>query len=100
MVGILKYMYTSKNSKHFIESLAVAGKSGTMRNVGKGTAAQGKIKAKSGYMTRVRSYSGYVTTKNNKNIAFALIVNNYNCTPYQMKKKMEKIMVKLAEINK
>ncbi|MCO6499064.1 MAG: D-alanyl-D-alanine carboxypeptidase/D-alanyl-D-alanine-endopeptidase [Vicingus serpentipes] len=100
MVGILKYMYTSKNSKYFMESLAVAGKSGTMRNVGKGTVAQGRIKAKSGYMTRVRSYSGYVTTKNNRNIAFALIVNNYNCTPYQMKKKMEKIMVKLAEINR
>jgi D-alanyl-D-alanine carboxypeptidase/D-alanyl-D-alanine-endopeptidase (penicillin-binding protein 4) len=99
MVGILQEMYESKNYKIFFKSLPVAGKSGTLRNVGKGTAASGRVRAKSGYMTRVRSYAGYVTTKNKRNIAFALIVNNYNCTPYEMKKKMEKIMVKLAEIN-
>lgn len=99
MVGILKHMYESKNYKVFLNTLPVAGKSGTLRNVCKGTVASGKLRAKSGYMTRVRSYAGYVTTKNKRNIGFALIVNNYNCTPYQMKKKMEKIMVKLAEIN-
>lgn len=98
MVYILKYMKSSKYSKEFIKSLPVAGKTGTLRSVGRGTAASGRVMAKSGYMTRVRSYAGYVITKNNRNIAFALIVNNYNCTPYQMKKKMEKIMIKLAEI--
>jgi D-alanyl-D-alanine carboxypeptidase/D-alanyl-D-alanine-endopeptidase (penicillin-binding protein 4) len=100
LVGILKHMNESKNRKLFINSLPIAGKSGTLRNVGKGTAASGRVKAKSGYMTRVRSYAGYVTTKNKRNIAFALIVNNFNCTPFQMKKKMEKIMIKLAEIEK
>jgi len=93
-------MYKSKNKQLFINSLPVAGKSGTLINVGKGSAAAGKIHAKSGYMTRVRSYAGYVTTKNKKNVAFALIVNNFNCTPSQMKTKMEKIMIKLAEIEK
>jgi D-alanyl-D-alanine carboxypeptidase/D-alanyl-D-alanine-endopeptidase (penicillin-binding protein 4) len=100
LVGILKYMNKSKNYNSFLKSLPVAGKSGTLRNVGKGTAASGKVHAKSGYMTRVRSYAGYITTKNKKNIAFALIVNNFNCTPFLMKKKMENIMIKLAEIEK
>ncbi|PJB15974.1 MAG: D-alanyl-D-alanine carboxypeptidase/D-alanyl-D-alanine-endopeptidase [Flavobacteriales bacterium CG_4_9_14_3_um_filter_32_8] len=100
LVGILQHMYKSKNKQLFINSLPVAGKSGTLINVGKGSAAAGKIHAKSGYMTRVRSYAGYVTTKNKKNVAFALIVNNFNCTPSQMKTKMEKIMIKLAEIEK
>jgi len=100
LVGILKHMYEGKNKELFINSLPIAGKSGTLRTVGRGTAASGRVKAKSGYMTRVRSYAGYVTTKNKRNIAFALIVNNFNCTPFQMKKKMEKIMIKLAEIEK
>ena len=100
MVGVLQHMYESENYRIFLNTLPVAGKSGTLRNVGKGTAASGRVKAKSGYMTRVRSYAGYVKTKNKRNIAFALIVNNYNCTPYQMKKKMEKIMIKLAEIER
>lgn len=99
LVYILQYMNRSKNITYFKSSLPVAGKSGTLRSLGKNTVATNNINAKSGYMTRVRSYSGYVKTKNNKNIAFALIVNNYNCTAYQMKKKMELIMVKLAEID-
>ncbi|MCB0401422.1 MAG: D-alanyl-D-alanine carboxypeptidase/D-alanyl-D-alanine-endopeptidase [Flavobacteriales bacterium] len=99
LVGILALLYESKNYKIFLSTLPVAGKSGTLRNVGKGTAASGKVRAKSGTMTRVKSYAGYVTTKNKRNIAFALIVNNHNCSAYEMKKKMEKIMVKLAEIN-
>jgi serine-type D-Ala-D-Ala carboxypeptidase/endopeptidase (penicillin-binding protein 4) len=100
LVGVLKHMYNSENKELFINSLPVAGKSGTLRNVGKGTVAVGRVKAKSGTMTRVKSYAGYVTTKNKRNIAFAIVVNNFNCTSFLMKKKMEKIMIKLAEIEK
>jgi D-alanyl-D-alanine carboxypeptidase/D-alanyl-D-alanine-endopeptidase (penicillin-binding protein 4) len=100
LVGVLKHMYQSKNKELFMNSLPVAGKSGTMRNMCKGTAASGKVKAKSGTMTRVKSYAGYVTTKNKKNIAFALIVNNFNCSSFKMKKKIEKIMIKIAEIER
>jgi serine-type D-Ala-D-Ala carboxypeptidase/endopeptidase (penicillin-binding protein 4) len=99
LVAILQKMYESKNYKLFLGSLPVAGQSGTLRNVGKGTAASGRVKAKSGTMTRVKSYAGYVTTKSKRNIAFAIIVNNHNCSSYEMKKKMEKVMIKLAEIN-
>lgn len=99
LVGILEIMYKSKNYKTFLRSLPVAGKSGTLRNVGKGTAASGRVMAKSGTMTRVKSYAGYVKTKNKKNVAFAIIVNNHNCSARAMRKKMEKIMIKLAEIN-
>ena len=100
LVGILKYMNESEHKELFLKSLPVAGKSGTLRTLGRGTAAQARVKAKSGTMTRVKSYAGYVTTKNKRNIAFAIIANNYNCTSFQMKKKMEKIMIKLAEIEK
>jgi D-alanyl-D-alanine carboxypeptidase/D-alanyl-D-alanine-endopeptidase (penicillin-binding protein 4) len=98
LVGVLKYMYQSKHKAHFLNALPVAGQSGTMRNVGKGSAAFGKVIAKSGTLTRVKSYAGYVTTKGKNHIAFALIVNNFKCSSYQMKKKLEKIMIKLAEI--
>ena len=99
LVEVLKVMYESKNYKIFLRSLPVAGKSGTLRTLGKGTAASGRVMAKSGTMTRVKSYAGYVKTKGNKDVAFAIIVNNYNCTSFEMKKKIEKVMVKLAEIN-
>lgn len=100
LVGILKHMNESEHKELFFKSLPVAGKSGTMRTLGKGTAAHGRVSAKSGTMTRVKSYAGYVTTKNKRKIAFAIIANNYNCSSFQMKKKMEKIMIKLAELEK
>ncbi|MDT8413105.1 MAG: D-alanyl-D-alanine carboxypeptidase/D-alanyl-D-alanine-endopeptidase [Vicingaceae bacterium] len=96
LVAILNQMDKSQNKEMFYNSLAIAGKSGTLSSIAKGTAAEGKIYGKSGYMTNVRSYSGYVTTNSNKKIAFAIIVNNYNCSAYEMKKMLEKIMVSLV----
>lgn len=99
LVSILKYMKKSENYDEFYNSLPIAGRSGTIRSIGKNTFADNNLRAKSGYMTRARSYAGYVTTKSKRDIAFALIVNNYNCTPYKMKQKMESLMIKLSIIN-
>ncbi|MCB9365463.1 MAG: D-alanyl-D-alanine carboxypeptidase/D-alanyl-D-alanine-endopeptidase [Flavobacteriales bacterium] len=99
LVSILKYMKTSENYDEFYNSLPIAGKTGTIRSIGKNTFAENNLRAKSGYMTRARSYAGYVTTKSKRELAFALIVNNYNCTPYVMKQKMESLMIKLSIIN-
>lgn len=96
LVAILNQMDKSPSKEIFYNSLAIAGKSGTLSSIAKGTTAEGNIYGKSGYMTNVRSYSGYVTTNSNKKIAFAIIVNNYNCSAYEMKKMLEKIMVSLV----
>lgn len=99
LVGVLTYMSGSKYANLFRSTLPVAGETGTLRTVGQGTVAEGRVRAKSGYMTRVRSYAGFVNTLSGRNIAFAIIANNYNCSAYQMKKKIEKVMIKLAEIS-
>lgn len=84
--------------KRFSESLPVAGKSGSLGRLCKGTRAEGNLSAKSGYMTRVRSYAGYVTSKKGDLLSFAIIVNNYTCTPTRMKDELEKMMIAIAEI--
>ena len=81
----------------FYASLPIAGKSGSLGKLCKGTFAENNLRAKSGYMTRVRSYAGYVTTRKGRNVSFAVIVNNYDCTPGQMKDKLEKLMIAIAE---
>ncbi len=83
--------------KKFYESLPVAGKSGSLGKLCKGTIAENNLHAKSGYMTRVRSYAGYVTTKKGNLLSFAIIVNNYDCSPGEMKDKLEKLMIAIAE---
>ena len=99
MVGILSYMNRGKYSTSFFNSLPVAGKSGTLSTIGKGTSAQGKIYAKSGTMTRVKSYAGYAKTAAGSMMAFTIIVNNFSCTTKQMEKKIEKLMIAMANFN-
>lgn len=82
----------------FYNSLPVAGKSGSLGKLCKGTLAENNLRAKSGYMTRVRSYAGYCTSKKGNLLCFAIIVNNYTCNPYRMKDKLEKLMIAIAEI--
>ncbi len=81
----------------FYNSLPIAGKSGSLGKLCKGTFAENNLRAKSGSMTRVRSYAGYVTTKKGNLLTFAIIVNNYDCSPQLMKDKLEKLMIAIAE---
>ncbi len=97
IVDILQYMkLKSKNYDVLNKSFPIAGKTGTLRSMCKGTPGQGKIRAKSGTMTRVKSYAGYVTAVNDKELAFAIIVNNYNGSSVALRKKIEKIFDALA----
>ena len=52
--------------------------------------------AKGGYITRVRSYTGYATKKNGDLLAFSLIANNYDCSPVDARKKLEKLLDLIA----
>jgi len=99
LTDIMAYMSRSKNASGFENTLPVAGKSGTLSNVGKKTILAGNLKAKSGTMQRVKSYSGYVKTKSGKKLAFAMIINNFNCPVKTMVNKFEKLMIAMASFN-
>ncbi len=96
-VNLLSYMDKSKNAAVFRASLAVSGKSGTLRNFLKGTSLDGKIQAKSGTISRVRAYSGYINA-HGKQLAFAVIVNNPNSTSTsETRKKIETFLINSAK---
>lgn len=81
----------------FYESLPKAGETGTLKNMFKGTKAVGKLRAKSGSMTRVRSYTGFVTRPNGKQWCFSVVVNNYTCSGSEIKTKLQDLMVSMCE---
>lgn len=82
----------------FISTLPKAGREGSLASIFQNTSAVDRLVAKSGYLNKARSYSGFITTKSGKEICFTLIANNYTCTAYQMKKKMERLMIQLCEL--
>jgi len=85
----------------FYTSLPIAGVSsdpGTLRRMCKGTAAAGNVHAKSGYISRVRSYAGYVDTQSGKRLCFAMVANNFTCRASKMREMFAKLMVAMAEL--
>lgn len=93
---LLNYMYKSKNFNNFKSTLPLAGISGTIKNLCKGQAGEGRIFAKSGTISKVKSYAGYVVSKTGKNIAFAITVNNFSGTNSQIITEIEKVLNELA----
>lgn len=84
MSELLVYMATkSAASDAFIASLPQAGVEGSVRNFLKGTKLQGKARLKSGGITGVRCYAGYIM-KDGKTYAVAVFSNNYSCPMSQM----------------
>ena len=96
LVDMLKYMHKQKAGAKLKTSMALAGKRGTMSGMCRGTTAQGRVYGKSGTMTRVKSYAGYVDSKSGKKIAYAMIINNHSCSNTQIRKYFEQIMVALS----
>jgi D-alanyl-D-alanine carboxypeptidase/D-alanyl-D-alanine-endopeptidase (penicillin-binding protein 4) len=78
MVKLLLFM--KKNGRFYADyyqSLPEPGKEGTLKNYFRDPVFESKLRAKSGSLTRVRSYAGYFTSFTGKDMIFCIIVNNY-----------------------
>ena len=84
--------------KPFYSSLPVSGVSGGMITMGIASCAEGNMRAKSGYITRVRAYTGFVKSKIDHEYSFSIIVNNYLCSPKEIKTKIEALLVMFCEL--
>jgi D-alanyl-D-alanine carboxypeptidase/D-alanyl-D-alanine-endopeptidase (penicillin-binding protein 4) len=97
MTEIMRKVHIDNNTfPNFKKLLSIAGKTGTYRYSGKGTLLEGNLHAKGGSMSRVRSITGYITTKSKRNVAFTIIVNNFNCSGAMLKQRMESLMLAIA----
>jgi serine-type D-Ala-D-Ala carboxypeptidase/endopeptidase (penicillin-binding protein 4) len=95
-VELLSYMQTkSVNKDIFFRSLPVAGENGTLKSFLLKTPLQGKVHAKSGTISRVKSYAGYIDT-NRQQLVFALLINNPNGSSKAVTKKMEEFLLQLS----
>ena len=78
--------------------MPVAGKQGSMSNIGKGKYIENNMRAKTGYISKARGYCGYVKSKSGKEFSFSVLFNNYRCSPKEAKLKIEKFLIGLGEL--
>jgi len=98
MVDILNYMKTkSLYSTDFYKSLPTAG-NGTLTAFSAENFPQDCLHAKSGSMTRVRCYAGYLTTESGRQLSFAVMLNNFSCTMSEATRKIENLLTELRKL--
>ncbi len=76
----------------FYNSLPEAGKNGTLRTCFRDPAFEGRLRAKSGSMSRVRCYAGYMTSISGNNLVFSVLVNNFSGTSQDVIAAIEVLM--------
>ncbi|MDP2114531.1 MAG: D-alanyl-D-alanine carboxypeptidase/D-alanyl-D-alanine-endopeptidase, partial [Bacteroidota bacterium] len=98
MVSILNFMKTkSEYSTEFYQSLATVG-NGTLTIFKNENFPNQCLHAKSGSMTRVRCYTGYLNTDSGRQLSFTVMLNNFSCSQTEAIRKIEELLVQLRKI--
>jgi serine-type D-Ala-D-Ala carboxypeptidase/endopeptidase (penicillin-binding protein 4) len=98
MVSILNYMKTkSAYSADFNNSLATVG-NGTLTVFNEANFPNECLRAKSGSMTRVRCYAGYLTSISGRQLSFTIMLNNFSCSQKEATSKIEELLVELRKM--
>lgn len=101
LVRVLVQMY--KNPQHmmlFEYTLPIAGLDGTLTSRMIGTEAEGNARGKTGTMTGVRTLAGYVKTRDNEQIAFAILANNFYLPSESIVETIDKAVERIAEFSR
>jgi PBP4 family serine-type D-alanyl-D-alanine carboxypeptidase len=96
LASFLASMDRHAQAQAFRDSLAIAGVDGTLRNRMRGTAAEGRVIAKTGTLRQSSGLAGYVTTKGGARLAFAVLVNNHTGPSSDVVSAIDRIAIFLA----
>jgi D-alanyl-D-alanine carboxypeptidase/D-alanyl-D-alanine-endopeptidase (penicillin-binding protein 4) len=97
LVGILERMRAEpRHALPFAESLPVAGRDGTLSRRLAGTAAAGRVRAKTGTVDNVRAIAGYVDTASGETLVFSIIANNFTVPTSTIDAAADRALVRLA----
>lgn len=98
LIKLLSYMHSSKRYQVFFDSLPIAGVDGSLYSRMRNTSATNNLRAKTGYIGRVSSLSGYVNTKSGEPMVFSIIMNHHLCPKSDATGLQDKICVMLADL--
>jgi len=98
MVELLGAIYRDDVYPAFYNSLPIGGESGTVKWYFQSGKAKGNLRAKSGTMSGVRNYAGYVKNKYDENVAFCIMLSDYDeSRRAEIMKKVERLIEAVIE---
>ncbi len=100
IVGLLRGMHRHPDASTrdaFVRSLPLGGFTGTLgRRYGSGD-ARGNVRAKTGYISGVRTLSGYITNSRGHTVAFSILCNGYSTRTRTVSRAQDQIVELLAD---
>ncbi len=90
----------SRWSAEFLDALPEAGVDGTLRWRMRGTAAQSRVRAKTGTLTGVSALSGYAISADGEVIVFSIMMNDFTCPVSRMRRLQDHICIALAQFSR
>jgi D-alanyl-D-alanine carboxypeptidase/D-alanyl-D-alanine-endopeptidase (penicillin-binding protein 4) len=100
LVAILQRMYDASASSPWMTGMPLAGRDGTLDGRMKGTAAENNLRAKTGTMSNIRSLAGYVRTRDDETLAFAIMADNFEGPGSAAIDAIDRIAVSLASFSR
>jgi serine-type D-Ala-D-Ala carboxypeptidase/endopeptidase (penicillin-binding protein 4) len=98
-VDTLQAMAKTPEAGIYRNSLAVAGRSGTLRNRFKGTPAEGRFQGKTGTISGVYTLSGYLTPPNHPPLTISVLINNASGSGTNIRSLIDQIIVHAASLD-
>lgn len=99
LVEILNLMAAdSQYSQVYQNSLAVAGKNGTLKNRFIDTQVSGNLWGKTGTLTGVSTLAGYLNVPNYQTLVFSIMVNNSDLSSSEIRKAIDEIILLLSQL--
>lgn len=96
LTGVLRQAYKSPHAVTFLMSLPSAG-NGTLSGFSTGDFPGETLRCKSGSMERVRGYAGYLKCDSGREVAFALLVNNFPGSSQEVVKKIRELLTEIRK---
>lgn len=99
LVEVLKFGYRNFGVfPEYVSSMGIAGVNGTLNKRLVGTAAEGRVRAKTGSLTGVSALSGYLNTLSDEVLAFSILMNDALGRDLLMQHFQDEVLLSLCEL--
>lgn len=97
-VETLQAMHRSPHGQFYRDSLAVAGRSGTLRSRFRHTPVAGRLQGKSGAISGIAALSGYLDPPNHPPLVFSILVNHFDEPVRTIRPTIDAIVEQIAAV--